>query len=284
MLTLQEMGGVGSHCRPDHESTSRMVDQSSIRATDRERPRLTYALTGFIADVRNMCSQNRTMRIQRRWARRPTEFLLDEARDFEWWLSRATAAMSLEESSSDMSSEGDHVTLLSSTSTGSGESSLTECEFIDLYFSSEMDLSSELPPVPTSGESFSAVSSSDSPRMSLVALLQQQEDPQRMPLMSLLQQEESETVLLWSARRSTSSSAGPENTSSPESADELTEEPVIIDGEMDHVCCICMVGTKGAAFIPCGHTFCRQCTRKLRRERETCPICNCEIDGVLKIY
>ncbi|KAF7825774.1 Zinc finger, RING/FYVE/PHD-type [Senna tora] len=28
-------------------------------------------------------------------------------------------------------------------------------------------------------------------------------------------------------------------------------------------CCVCMVRRKGAAFIPCGHTFCRQCSREL---------------------
>ncbi|GJN33536.1 hypothetical protein PR202_gb22147 [Eleusine coracana subsp. coracana] len=29
-------------------------------------------------------------------------------------------------------------------------------------------------------------------------------------------------------------------------------------------CCVCVARGKGAAFIPCGHTFCRACARDLR--------------------
>nr|GEU64258.1 hypothetical protein [Tanacetum cinerariifolium]GEY01026.1 hypothetical protein [Tanacetum cinerariifolium] len=31
----------------------------------------------------------------------------------------------------------------------------------------------------------------------------------------------------------------------------------------DQMCCVCMGRKKGAAFIPCGHTFCRVCSREL---------------------
>ncbi|KAM3216911.1 putative protein isoform X2 [Capsicum annuum] len=32
-------------------------------------------------------------------------------------------------------------------------------------------------------------------------------------------------------------------------------------------CCVCMLRQKGAAFIPCGHTFCRLCSRELWVQR-----------------
>ncbi|KAI4329878.1 hypothetical protein MLD38_028213 [Melastoma candidum] len=49
-------------------------------------------------------------------------------------------------------------------------------------------------------------------------------------------------------------------------------------------CCVCMVRQKGAAFIPCGHTFCRLCSRELWVSRGRCPICNGFILEVLDIF
>lgn len=51
-----------------------------------------------------------------------------------------------------------------------------------------------------------------------------------------------------------------------------------------NVCCVCMVRRKGAAFIPCGHTFCRRCSRELHMGRGTCPLCNGAIAEVLDIF
>ncbi|KAL0659519.1 hypothetical protein Bca4012_080104 [Brassica carinata] len=42
----------------------------------------------------------------------------------------------------------------------------------------------------------------------------------------------------------------------------------------DTVCCVCMGRKRGAAFIPCGHTFCRVCSRELWLNRGSCPLCN----------
>ncbi|KAL4354620.1 hypothetical protein GQ457_06G027260 [Hibiscus cannabinus] len=36
-------------------------------------------------------------------------------------------------------------------------------------------------------------------------------------------------------------------------------------------CCVCMERKKGAAFIPCGHTFCRVCSREVWLNRGSCP-------------
>ncbi|KAK4731783.1 hypothetical protein R3W88_024771 [Solanum pinnatisectum] len=49
-------------------------------------------------------------------------------------------------------------------------------------------------------------------------------------------------------------------------------------------CCVCMVRHKGAAFIPCGHTFCRLCSRELWVQRGNCPLCNNFILEVLDIF
>ncbi|KAH0688714.1 uncharacterized protein [Solanum tuberosum] len=52
----------------------------------------------------------------------------------------------------------------------------------------------------------------------------------------------------------------------------------------DSVCCVCMRRKKGAAFIPCGHTFCRVCSRELWVNRGYCPLCNRSILEILDIY
>ncbi|KAM0934933.1 putative transcription factor C2H2 family [Dioscorea sansibarensis] len=49
-------------------------------------------------------------------------------------------------------------------------------------------------------------------------------------------------------------------------------------------CCVCMVRDKGAAFIPCGHTFCRLCSRELWISRGNCPLCNGFILEILDIF
>ncbi|XP_062104660.1 uncharacterized protein LOC133815911 [Humulus lupulus] len=55
-------------------------------------------------------------------------------------------------------------------------------------------------------------------------------------------------------------------------------------GDIDWVCCVCMERSKGAAFIPCGHTFCRVCSREMLINRGACPVCNRPILEVLDIF
>ena len=55
-------------------------------------------------------------------------------------------------------------------------------------------------------------------------------------------------------------------------------------GKEGSKCCVCMERGKGAAFIPCGHTFCRICSRELWIGRRRCPLCNALIHEVLDIY
>lgn len=52
----------------------------------------------------------------------------------------------------------------------------------------------------------------------------------------------------------------------------------------DQMCCVCMGRKKGAAFIPCGHTFCRVCSRELWLNRGSCPLCNRSILEILDIF
>ncbi|KAL6990715.1 hypothetical protein U1Q18_008834 [Sarracenia purpurea var. burkii] len=52
----------------------------------------------------------------------------------------------------------------------------------------------------------------------------------------------------------------------------------------DSLCCVCMGRKKDAAFIPCGHTFCRVCSRELWLDRGCCPICNRPIVKILDIF
>ncbi|XP_010686766.2 uncharacterized protein LOC104900931 [Beta vulgaris subsp. vulgaris] len=52
----------------------------------------------------------------------------------------------------------------------------------------------------------------------------------------------------------------------------------------DSVCCVCMGRKKGAAFIPCGHTYCRVCSRELWVNRGSCPLCNRQIIEILDIF
>ncbi|KAM6564908.1 hypothetical protein CsatB_024906 [Cannabis sativa] len=55
-------------------------------------------------------------------------------------------------------------------------------------------------------------------------------------------------------------------------------------GGVEKNCCVCMVRHKGAAFIPCGHTFCRLCSRELWVSRGNCPLCNGFILEILDIF
>lgn len=52
----------------------------------------------------------------------------------------------------------------------------------------------------------------------------------------------------------------------------------------DWMCCVCMERNKGTAFIPCGHTFCRVCSRDLWLNRGSCPICSRSIVEILDIF
>ncbi|KAK1353465.1 death-associated inhibitor of apoptosis 1-like [Heracleum sosnowskyi] len=66
--------------------------------------------------------------------------------------------------------------------------------------------------------------------------------------------------------------------------EEVEEKTAVGSTANDSVCCVCMGRKKGSAFIPCGHTFCRVCSRELWLNRGTCPLCNRQIVEILDIF
>jgi len=66
--------------------------------------------------------------------------------------------------------------------------------------------------------------------------------------------------------------------------DEECEDDEDGEGAMEETCCICMVKHKGAAFAPCGHSFCRMCSRELMVAKGNCPLCNNFIVEILEIF
>ncbi|KAL5562110.1 hypothetical protein UlMin_031857 [Ulmus minor] len=99
----------------------------------------------------------------------------------------------------------------------------------------------------------------------------------RMSLMDLL--EETDRQMGFVGSRYTIGDAEEEV---EEEEEEVVEEVVV--GGVDQNCCVCMVRHKGAAFIPCGHTFCRLCSRELWVSRGNCPLCNGFILEILDIF
>ncbi|KAK8717892.1 hypothetical protein V6N13_045144 [Hibiscus sabdariffa] len=97
------------------------------------------------------------------------------------------------------------------------------------------------------------------------------EEPVRMSLMDFLEETEQQMGVI---RRSPGDDEKYEAKDTAEAS----------GGILQHTCCVCMVRHKGAAFIPCGHTFCRVCSRELWVQRGNCPLCNGIIQEILDIF
>lgn len=104
----------------------------------------------------------------------------------------------------------------------------------------------------------------------------------RMSLMALLEETDRQAGIV-----------GPTYLRPEELEDEAEEVEVEVEvdveeggeeGVGEYSCCVCMVRHKGAAFIPCGHTFCRLCSRELWVSRGNCPLCNGFILEILDIF
>ncbi|KAK8565186.1 hypothetical protein V6N12_058758 [Hibiscus sabdariffa] len=105
------------------------------------------------------------------------------------------------------------------------------------------------------------------------------EEPVRMSLMELLEETTQQMGLMGTSYITSDGDY-------KEEEEEVTTEEVVEEtmGRMEHACCVCMVRHKGAAFIPCGHTFCRLCSRELWVQRGNCPLCNGSILEILDIF
>lgn len=106
-------------------------------------------------------------------------------------------------------------------------------------------------------------------------------EPARMSLMDLL--EETDRHMGFEGTRYRVGDDG-ENRNEKDEEEGEEEEVVEENYRIEENCCVCMVRHKGAAFIPCGHTFCRQCSRELWVSRGHCPLCNNSIVEILDLF
>ncbi|KAM0887471.1 hypothetical protein ACQ4PT_029016 [Festuca glaucescens] len=108
-----------------------------------------------------------------------------------------------------------------------------------------------------------------------------QGEERRVSLMALLEQAERQ----WAT--ATASGCGAWTRVEQDAAAEDEEDEDVgakKRGSVGGRCCVCMSRRKGAAFVPCGHTFCRACARELRAARGRCPLCNATIRDVLNLF
>lgn len=110
------------------------------------------------------------------------------------------------------------------------------------------------------------------------------EEPLRLSLMDLL--EETDRRMGLSGPIYTMGDDDDNDYYDHEEEEEEEEQQVVVksNGGMEYTCCVCMIRHKGSAFIPCGHTFCRLCSRELWVQRGNCPLCNGFILEILDIF
>ncbi|XP_062196024.1 uncharacterized protein LOC133899102 [Phragmites australis] len=124
------------------------------------------------------------------------------------------------------------------------------------------------------------------PPSNLPAAAEEEEQGERVSLMALLEQ----TDRQWSAGAGAGTVTAREDDFPAAEAEALlgveddAEPEAVGKGVVAGFCCVCMARAKGAAFIPCGHTFCRACARELLAGRGRCPLCNAAIVDVLDIF
>ena len=82
----------------------------------------------------------------------------------------------------------------------------------------------------------------------------------------------------------------PSSSSSPE-ASELSshESDPALQGDDEEVtapqpCGICLHHSVRVTFVPCGHTCCRDCGRRVARRQRTCHVCRSTIESFQAIY
>ncbi|KAF9610979.1 hypothetical protein IFM89_026259 [Coptis chinensis] len=116
-------------------------------------------------------------------------------------------------------------------------------------------------------------------------LSQPQPPPMTMSLLDLLEETDRQAGVVGS-KYLTTEDDDQEEDAEEEEEEEVKEEEKKVKGQGvgEYVCCVCMVRHKGAAFIPCGHTFCRLCSRELWVSRGNCPLCNGYILEILDIF
>ncbi|KAL0699346.1 hypothetical protein Bca4012_055468 [Brassica carinata] len=69
-----------------------------------------------------------------------------------------------------------------------------------------------------------------------------------------------------------------------EEEEEEEEEEDGHGGEGEASCCVCQVKIKGATITPCGHTFCKLCSKELMAQKGHCPVCSTFVLEFLDIF
>ncbi|XP_058103239.1 uncharacterized protein LOC131246832 [Magnolia sinica] len=177
-------------------------------------------------------------------------------------------------------------------SAAAGSSSIVSVPTTDLSIYSPGSSPGEIanpPPERTENESPTSMNGNDAVTAgeNAATAASSSSDPVRMDLAAALAAERR----LRPAESADAAAATPGRMSLMTLLEETDSQPwsVAADGEAEaeggeHVCCVCMVRNKGAAFIPCGHTFCRVCSRELWISRGDCPLCNTHILEILDIF
>lgn len=136
---------------------------------------------------------------------------------------------------------------------------------------------------PGNGEAATDGRESSAPQPTAESPAAEAEQPARVSLMVLLEQTAEDQ---WSSGREGASAAAMSALAAflDEEESPAPAEDIVGAGDVLHVCCICMMRPKAAAFIPCGHTFCRRCSRELWVNRGSCPLCNGLIFEILDLF
>lgn len=58
--------------------------------------------------------------------------------------------------------------------------------------------------------------------------------------------------------------------------DRMERNPEVGSLEYTYMCCVCMGRKNRSVLIPCGHTFCGKCSKKLCFDHGTCPMTDCQ--------
>ncbi|XP_010547084.1 PREDICTED: uncharacterized protein LOC104818961 [Tarenaya hassleriana] len=103
--------------------------------------------------------------------------------------------------------------------------------------------------------------------------------PGTMSLMDLLEETDRQMGLTGSRYAMDDDDYDEEDGDEYDEDDENREED---EGEFN--CCVCSVKIKGAAFIPCGHTFCKLCSKELLVQEGHCPVCSTFVIEFLEIF
>ncbi|KAM0893084.1 hypothetical protein ACQ4PT_025338 [Festuca glaucescens] len=131
------------------------------------------------------------------------------------------------------------------------------------------------PPPPHGAARRDASAATAAPVVRPVAASPAQGEERRVSLMALLEQAE---------RQWATATASGQGAWTRVEQDAAADEEDTRRGSVGGRCCVCMSRRKGAAFVPCGHTFCRACAREVRAARGRCPLCNAAIRDVLNLF